>query len=96
MINSYIGSFGSTPYFIKRKEGNIMIDVPRFNTKLANTIELEGGVQKIIVTHSGTILRIHIYTFRYICIHVYKRRGAENHNLLRYYIYICKYISVFM
>jgi hypothetical protein len=51
----YVGSFGSTPYFIKRKEGNIMIDIPRFNTKLANTIELEGGVQKIIVTHSGII-----------------------------------------
>lgn len=32
-----------------------MIDIPRYNSKLANTLELEGGVQKIIVTHSDNI-----------------------------------------
>ena len=26
-------SFGATPYFIKRKEGNVMIDSPRFNSR---------------------------------------------------------------
>jgi hypothetical protein len=30
---------------------NIMIDVPRFNSKLADIVEEEGGVAKMIITH---------------------------------------------
>lgn len=30
---------------------NIMIDVPRYNSKLADIVEEEGGVAKMIITH---------------------------------------------
>ena len=33
------------------KFANIMIDVPRFNSRLAQTIENEGGIDKLIITH---------------------------------------------
>ena len=51
-------SYGATPYFIKRSEklGNIMIDTPRFNTKLADNIELEGGLKYIILTHKDDVV----------------------------------------
>jgi hypothetical protein len=32
-----------------------MVDLPRFNSKLAQTIEEEGGIEKIIITHSDNI-----------------------------------------
>ena len=53
-------SYGATSYFIKRtivtadgqsKAANIMIDVPRFNSRLANIVEEEGGIDKLIITH---------------------------------------------
>lgn len=40
-------TYGATPYFIQRPEalGNVMIDVPRFNSRLANQVDAEGGVR---------------------------------------------------
>lgn len=49
-------SFGATSYFIQRNGGNIMIDTPRFNSRLANAIEEEGGLRYIIMTHSDDIV----------------------------------------
>ena len=50
-------SYGATPYLVKRtvpdkatgtlKAANVMIDVPRFNSRLAAIIEEEGGVDKV-------------------------------------------------
>lgn len=50
-----VQSYGATPYFIKRKDGNIMIDSPRFNSHLADTIEEEGGLKYIILTHKDDV-----------------------------------------
>lgn len=49
-------SMGVTPYLIVRDngEGNIMIDAPRFNGRLAQQIESLGGVRYMIVTHEGS------------------------------------------
>jgi glyoxylase-like metal-dependent hydrolase (beta-lactamase superfamily II)/ferredoxin len=44
-------TFGATPYLVKRTQGNIMIDTPRFNTKLARSIEAEGGLRYMVLTH---------------------------------------------
>mmetsp|Transcript_20072 Transcript_20072/g.34148 ORF Transcript_20072/g.34148 Transcript_20072/m.34148 type:complete len:406 (+) Transcript_20072:28-1245(+) len=50
-------SFGATSYYIKRSPtgGNVMIDTPRFNSKLADTIEYEGGVDLMILTHRDDV-----------------------------------------
>lgn len=48
-------SMGTTPYLIVREggAGNIMIDAPRFNGRLAMQIEALGGIRYNIVTHEG-------------------------------------------
>lgn len=50
-------SFGATPYLVKRPDGkgNIMVDSPRYSSKLAAAIELEGGVRYMILTHKDDI-----------------------------------------
>jgi len=49
-------SFGATPYFVKLQSGrNIMIDTPRYNTKLASSIEAEGGISFLILTHRDDV-----------------------------------------
>lgn len=48
-------SLGTIPYLIVRPEGkgNIMIDAPRFNGRLARQIEKLGGIAYNIITHDG-------------------------------------------
>jgi hypothetical protein len=46
-------SFGATSYLLVRGNGlgNIMMDCPRFNPKLAKNIEALGGVEHIVLSH---------------------------------------------
>lgn len=44
-------SLGGTAYLIAHPEGNVMIDVPRFDAKLADRIEQRGGLHSVIITH---------------------------------------------
>lgn len=37
-------SYGATPYFIKREKGNVMIDSPRFNTRLVLYIMMRSNM----------------------------------------------------
>eukprot|EP00597_Dinobryon_sp_UTEXLB2267_P004159 CAMPEP_0170061968 /NCGR_PEP_ID=MMETSP0019_2-20121128/3360_1 /TAXON_ID=98059 /ORGANISM="Dinobryon sp., Strain UTEXLB2267" /LENGTH=328 /DNA_ID=CAMNT_0010267977 /DNA_START=43 /DNA_END=1029 /DNA_ORIENTATION=- len=48
-------SYGATPYMIRRPGGNVMIDSPRFNSKLADNIESQGGLALIILTHKDDV-----------------------------------------
>lgn len=52
-------SFGATPYLIRRSiklGGSVMIDTPRFNSKLADAIEEEcGGITTHILTHKDDV-----------------------------------------
>ena len=48
-------SYGATPYLVLRDSGNIMIDTPRFNERLAKMIEENGGLAYIILTHKDDI-----------------------------------------
>lgn len=49
------GSMGATPYLIVRAggKGNVMVDAPRFNGRLARQIEALGGVAYHVITHQG-------------------------------------------
>lgn len=49
-------TLGATPYFIVRPSGgNIMIDCPRFNARLADQLADLGGVDFAIFTHKDTV-----------------------------------------
>ena len=53
-------SYGATPYVVRRSPelGNLMIDSPRFNTRLARAIEEEGGLRYVYVCFA---LYMHMY-----------------------------------
>lgn len=46
---------GAAPYLIVRPSGNIMIDVPRFNGRLASQIDRLGGLAYMIITHTAAL-----------------------------------------
>lgn len=48
-------TYGATPYLMVRDEGNIMIDSPRFNERLAKEIENSGSLQYIILSHKDDV-----------------------------------------
>ena len=48
-------SFGAASYFIQRKEGNILIDSPRFMRPLVKQLEKMGGIQYLYLTHQDDV-----------------------------------------
>lgn len=48
-------SFGAASYFIKRKEGNILVDSPRFAKALVKQIQDLGGVKHMFLTHCDDV-----------------------------------------
>jgi hypothetical protein len=41
-------SFAATPYLVTREEGNVMVDVPRYNPGLASRIEGMGEAAALL------------------------------------------------
>lgn len=48
-------SYGANSYFITREKGNILIDSPRYNTRLVKSLEKLGGIAYIYLTHKDDI-----------------------------------------
>jgi len=48
-------SFGASSYLIRRPEGNILVDSPRFATPLVRRIEEMGGISMIFLTHGDDV-----------------------------------------
>ena len=48
-------SFGASAYLLLRSEGNIMVDSPRFDPRLAAKIEALGGAEFIFLTHRDDV-----------------------------------------
>lgn len=48
-------SFGATSYLVKRPEGNVMVDSPRFVKALAGRIEEMGGVKYMFLSHRDDV-----------------------------------------
>jgi glyoxylase-like metal-dependent hydrolase (beta-lactamase superfamily II)/ferredoxin len=48
-------SFGAWSYLIVRKQGNILVDSPRFSTPLVKKIEALGGVSEMFLSHRDDI-----------------------------------------
>jgi glyoxylase-like metal-dependent hydrolase (beta-lactamase superfamily II)/ferredoxin len=48
-------SFGAHSYFVKRAEGNLLVDSPRYVGKLAQKLEEFGGVGDILLSHRDDV-----------------------------------------
>lgn len=48
-------SFGAASWFIRRPEGNVMIDSPRFAAPLVKRIEQMGGIKWLYLTHRDDV-----------------------------------------
>jgi glyoxylase-like metal-dependent hydrolase (beta-lactamase superfamily II)/ferredoxin len=48
-------SYGAASYFILRKEGNILIDSPRFNRPLVERLKELGGIRYLFLTHRDDV-----------------------------------------
>lgn len=48
-------SFGAISYLVRRDDGNLLIDSPRFALPLARRIETLGGVKRMLLTHRDDV-----------------------------------------
>lgn len=48
-------SFGANSYLAKRTDGNLLIDSPRYSSKLVKTIKEAGGLDHILLTHRDDV-----------------------------------------
>jgi glyoxylase-like metal-dependent hydrolase (beta-lactamase superfamily II)/ferredoxin len=48
-------SFGGNSYFVRRTQGNWLIDSPKFLARLARRLEALGGVDRIFLTHRDDV-----------------------------------------
>ena len=48
-------SFGAASYFIRRPDGNVLVDSPRFAPPLAKQLEEMGGVKYMYLTHQDDV-----------------------------------------
>lgn len=48
-------SFGAASYFIQTKEGNILIDSPKFSKPLVQRLEEMGGIKYLYLTHKDDV-----------------------------------------
>jgi glyoxylase-like metal-dependent hydrolase (beta-lactamase superfamily II)/ferredoxin len=58
-------SFGGNSYFVRRPEGNWLIDSPRFVERLARRFEEMGGIRHIFLTHRDDVADAHKYAARF-------------------------------
>jgi hypothetical protein len=58
-------SFAATPYFLQRKKGNVLVDVPRYSARLATRLAALGGVHTMIITHGDSAVDHQLWKQRF-------------------------------
>jgi len=58
-------SFGGNSYFLQHRDGNWLIDAPRFVEHLARQLEEKGGVRYIFLTHRDDVADADKYAARF-------------------------------
>jgi glyoxylase-like metal-dependent hydrolase (beta-lactamase superfamily II)/ferredoxin len=58
-------SFGANSYFIRRPEGNWLIDSPRYMRRLVQAFEQWGGIHSIFLTHEDDVADADRYAKRF-------------------------------
>ena len=80
-------SFGATPYLVRRRDRkrrkwlNVMVDSPRFDSRLADRIDDLGGVRWILLTHMDDVADRELWAERFPAaervMHAADVRGAD-------------------
>jgi glyoxylase-like metal-dependent hydrolase (beta-lactamase superfamily II)/ferredoxin len=60
-------SFGAASYFIRRPEGNVLVDSPRAAKPLMDRLEALGGVRLMFLTHRDDVADHEAYRRRFGC-----------------------------
>jgi len=66
-------SFGAISYLVRRPEGNVLIDSPRFSGPLIRNIERMGGVSQLLLTHQDDVADHEKFRLRFGCERVLHR-----------------------
>jgi len=48
-------SFGASSYFVPRPGGNLLVDAPRWSTRLAEALRARGGIAHVLLTHRDDV-----------------------------------------
>ena len=78
-------SYGASSYLIKRPEGNVLIDCPRFALPLVHRMEQMGGVSRILFSHRDDVADHEKFHEHFGCprlIHRADQYGIEAEQLL--------------
>lgn len=70
-------SFGATSYLIKRPEGNILVDSPRFHPSLIKKLEELGGVDYLFLSHRDDVADHVQYADHFKCSRIIHRLEVE-------------------
>ena len=63
--NNAISSFAAHSFLVTRPDGNLMIDSPRFNRPLAESIDALGGIAHVLLTHRDDVADADRWAERY-------------------------------
>lgn len=69
-------SFGAKSYLIVRREGNVLVDSPRFARPLVRRMEQLGGVQTMFLTHRDDVADHALFRKHFGCDRVMHRSDA--------------------
>jgi len=74
-------SYGAQSYFVKRDDGNVLVDSPRFAAPLVKRLEGLGGVRRMFLTHQDDVADHAAFHERFGCERIIHRDddhiGAE-------------------
>lgn len=74
-------SYGAQSYFLRRDEGNVLIDSPRFAAPLVKRLEQLGGVRRMFLTHRDDVADHQRFREKFACERIIHRDddvvGAE-------------------
>ena len=69
-------SYGAQSYFIRREDGNVLVDSPRFAGPLVRRIEELGGVRRMFLTHRDDVADHARFRERFHCERIIHRDDA--------------------
>lgn len=70
-------SFGGNSFFIKEREGNWLIDSPKFNNHLINWFEQQGGIKYIFLTHEDDVAEAEKYADHFLAKRIIHKHSLE-------------------
>ena len=72
-------SFGAASYLIKRSEGNILVDSPRFSRPLVKQLEKLGGVDYLYLTHKDDVADHQLFHDHFGCDRILHKEEIQPH-----------------